>query len=383
MQTVAGCRASGQALAVGGEGEDQRPAPGRSRLPQPRTAHDDAVLEHVAAAQHLPLAGLGRGGKHIGLAHGPPQRRPHRIGQRRASAGQGADRPTRAATSSPARPTPALCHAGPTPTNNPTRRTRLASEGAGRRRAGPWPGPSGGTRPAPARCSPPRRQSPSHFSNSTSPPIIRAIRSAARLSCAGSGGGASNGTVSARPAARGRRGTASAGSASASWAAAAAVARPRRAIHSAANAGRPGPSATCPPAHSSSRATACLHGYLRLGHEQRGAAEPSSTAVWYGSPGVPTNRPQTASASHPVADHLAGTAARRAADSARAPAASASTSSIGQRVFDPHRQYRGGASEFRRLRVGTLGGKHGCRCNVPGDDVDEPAPHRHGRMTCC
>ena len=189
---------------------------------------------------------------------------------------------------------------------------------------------------------PPRRQSPVQRSNSTNPPIIRAIRSAARLSRAGSGGEASpGGTSSATPAARGRRGGVPGGSASASRAGfAAEAASPawaaRRAIHAATNPGRPGPSGTWPPAHNNSRARACLHGYLRLGQVQRAVTSENSTAVWYGSPAAPMNNPQVTSRSHPTADHFAGTAARRAAESPRASPASASTSSTGHRVVMVH-----------------------------------------------
>ena len=55
----------------------------------------------------------------------------------------------------------------------------------------------------------------------------------------------------------------------------------REANHSSTHGGRETPANRgCACAYSSSRANACLHGNLRLGHEHLKAGPPRSTCVW-------------------------------------------------------------------------------------------------------
>src|SRR5262249_53193083 len=92
-------------------------------------------------------------------------------------------------------------------------------------------------------------------------------------------------------------------------------------------------SGTEPSDQSSSRASTCLHGIFRLGHEQRYAGPDRSTTVRYGAAALPRLSPHTAPA--PAATPAAGQARPDASDRAvrcdGASGASASTRSRSQR----------------------------------------------------
>src|SRR4029453_19190244 len=92
-------------------------------------------------------------------------------------------------------------------------------------------------------------------------------------------------------------------------------------------------SGTPPADQSSSRPSACLHGHLRLGHEQENAGPARSTAVRYGVLPLPWHSPQTTAGSSqaPAPDQGPAVPSLRPAVSDDASGASACTRSA------PHR----------------------------------------------
>jgi cystathionine beta-synthase len=105
---------------------------------------------------------------------------------------------------------------------------------------------------------------------------------------------------------------------------------------------------TAPSVHSRSNPTACLHGNLRLGHEQRQAGPDRSTATSYGSADVPRYRPHTPTSSLPRSVQEAGTASARAACATASSGAKASTSDVDHIAFE-------GSQGVRRSSVVAVG----------------------------
>jgi hypothetical protein len=88
---------------------------------------------------------------------------------------------------------------------------------------------------------------------------------------------------------------------------------------------------TLPADQRSSSASTCLHGTLRLGHEQwKAGCSPSSAMDWYGADALPLLRPHTSSFSAPESDHRESPMSSCAARPAATSGASASTRSAFQ-----------------------------------------------------
>ncbi len=256
------CRPAGrrQRRQAGGEVEHDQRLAGRlvaqpgALLLQPPVVGAVGAEHEVGPGRRCRPPGRRRS---AGPSRGRPGGRPSRRGRARRASSRPASRSTTGRSASrwsaqSSRRCTSRAHR-----RGPARRARAAARRpAGRRWRPRRRTAAGGRRPCRLRT-----RSPSHRPKSSSPAVISASRSSSRLACAAGSSGVSARASRAcdrRPARRARRPT------------------PGRS-RPPGRRRRPSPP---PRTHSSSSASACLHGNFRLGHEHRNAGPVRSTLTW-------------------------------------------------------------------------------------------------------
>ena len=237
-------------------------------------------------------------------------RLPGNIGSRRPACATRWSIPSSASTSD--------CQSGAAPTRPASRRTRLASAPARASTRRAASASHVAYRDSAGSASPVRMRSSSQRSSSTRPSFMRAMRSSRERSSSPRSGGPSVSVTSSSGSSRSRSGRSIVATEASSPAPRSTTgsARSDRWSRPAIQCTTPvgcAPSATWPRTHSSSRASTCLHGCLRLGHVHRQATSAWSAMVSYGSAPDPRHRPHTARSSAPMPDHRDGVASGSAA----------------------------------------------------------------------